>query len=171
MYINDLDQPEQWKSEFEDFAKKAAGMMLLTGKNGTGKTYSANAIYNSMRVSKMQDRFFITQSDLNLKWLKYLKEYSDATYLAERYSEAKVLVLDDVGTRAPSESFKDFLYTIIEKRDRIKKTAATIITTNLNADELRNTFGDAIISRIACDSVYVFDGVDRRFKNNKLRRF
>lgn len=142
--------------------------MLLAGKNGTGKTTIAESIYHTARIPHhptAETKLFYTQVDLFLAWQKQQSEWGQTAYLLERVIEPKLLVLDDIGTRKPSESFRDFIYAIIEKRERQKEIIGTIITTNLNSESMRVMFGDAIISRVASGEVVRFEGKDRRFKD------
>lgn len=164
MKIEDLEQPEAWKEDFIEFSKKPSGFILLAGKNGTGKTYTARAIFSQVQLQSIEEKMFFTQTDLNMRWQSDVKQWGEASYLCHRMTEARLLVLDDIGTRAPTEAFKDFLYAIIEKRERKNGVVGTILTTNLNSKEMREIFGDAIVSRIASGKVFRFEGKDRRFK-------
>lgn len=164
MKIEELDQSEEWKKSFLEFAQKPTGFILFAGKNGTGKTFASETIFNNVRIWQHEEKMFFTQTDLNMRWTADVKQWGEASYLCQRLYEAKVLVLDDIGTRTPSEPFKDFIYAVIEKRERSKDTLGTILTTNLNSAEMREMFGDAIVSRIASGKVFRFEGPDRRFK-------
>lgn len=172
--IDEIDQPEEWKKEFKEFANELKGFMILAGKNGTGKTTSAAAICKDALVGGYiheacffsPDVCFIVQSDLYLQYMKTSQYGYDYTYILEKYSEFKLLVIDDLGDRKePSPGFIDFLYALIEKRERKKDECGTIITTNMTATKMREVFGDAIVSRIASGKIFKYHGDDRRFKN------
>tara|TARA_R110002126_G_scaffold55740_2_gene149468 strand:- start:1477 stop:1989 length:513 start_codon:yes stop_codon:yes gene_type:complete len=168
MKIEELDQPQEWKDEFQKFADNPTGFLLLAGKNGTGKTTSTEAIYQNARIRlenpQHDTKIFFTQVDLFMKWTKDQKRWGDTSYLCDQLTNVRLLVLDDLGTRSPSDAYKDFLYAIIEKRERYKHLLGTIITTNLNSEQMRDSFGDAIISRACSGKVFKFVGEDRRFK-------
>ena len=165
MKISELDQLPEWKAKWSEFARTSLGFMLFAGKNGTGKTFASETVFNSVYVPPHLEKMFYTQVDLNMRWTKDMKQWGEVTYFLERLCTAKILVLDDFGTRCPSEAFKDFLYSIIEKRERHKDELGTIITTNLNSTQMREMFGDAIVSRVASGQVFRFEGKDRRFKD------
>lgn len=169
MRIEELDQPDDWKRQFLEFAREPYGFVLFAGKNGTGKTTAAYAIMGQANVDRGDPKFDFrmgyTQVDLFMEWTKVMKQFGEVSYFYERLATAYILLLDDVGTRAPSEAYKDFIYAIIEKRERNKDTLGTIITTNLNSSEMREMFGDAIVSRVASGKVFRFEGKDRRFKD------
>ena len=159
--IDECNQSPDKIEFFKEYAVNPKGFLLLAGKNGTGKTFAANAIYDRVHVSDSDYRKFITQTDLNLMWQKQIKDWGETTYLLNQMVACEIFVLDDLGTRTPTEAFMDFLYALISKR--YERQSATIITTNLNEKDMREKFGDAIVSRIASGKVYRFDGQDRRF--------
>lgn len=109
----------------------------------------------------MDESFFINQADLNERWLHAKVEYSPLE-LSARLKQTKLLVIDDLGTKTPSDSFADFLYGIIDYRWNHRDTLGTIITTNMTGKITRERFGDAILSRIASGIQIRLDGEDRR---------
>ena len=149
----------------DDFAFKPFGFVLFAGKNGTGKSFAAMSIYNllssySLPAYDHEEAWFITQADLNMLW-------SDEPHraLLKALCDCKLLIIDDLGTRAPSTAFMDFLYALVDKRYTFRLKLGTIITTNLTSVAMREQFGDAFLSRVASGRNYVFTGEDRRFNN------
>jgi DNA replication protein DnaC len=148
------------------FAQHPKGFLLLAGANGTGKSFVAQAIYDAHSTFKlpyydMDEAFFINQSDLNERWLHAKQEFSSLELLS-RLKKTTLLVLDDLGTKTPSDTFADFLYSIIDYRWNQRDALGTIITTNMTGKITREKFGDAILSRIASGIQIRFDGEDRR---------
>lgn len=84
------------------------------------------------------------------------------TELVDRYSEADVLVLDDLGAEKDSEWALQTLYIILN--NRYENELPTIITSNLSLDDLASKLSnDRIPSRIAATcKVIEMDGEDRR---------
>lgn len=165
--LNDIDKktPEQME-KIMTFAKNPKGFLLLAGANGTGKSFVAQSIYEAHATFKlpfydMDEAFFINQADLNERWL-HSKQENRSLELSARIKETKLLVLDDLGTKTPSDAFGDFLYAIIDYRWNQRSTLGTIITTNMTGKITRERFGDAILSRIASGIQIRFDGEDRR---------
>jgi len=161
----DKKTPEQME-KIITFATNPRGFLLLAGANGTGKSFVAQAIYEAHATFKlpfydMDEAFFINQADLNERWL-HSKQENRSLELSARIKETKLLVLDDLGTKTPSDAFGDFLYAIIDYRWNQKSTLGTIITTNMTGKITRERFGDAILSRIASGIQIRFDGEDRR---------
>lgn len=163
--LNEIDDksPEFMKA-IKDFVANPKGYLLLAGKNGNGKTFSARAIYEHFWHPQGDNQWW-NQADLNMKWMDVLAQYKSANYFIQDIVNAPLLVLDDIGTRKPSEGFMDFLYVIADKRYNAKDKCGTIITTNMNAKTLRETFGDAFVSRVASGICVRHDGPDRRCYN------
>lgn len=166
----DIDQPKEIFEKLLKFNDQPKGIMLLAGPPGTGKTFASKEIYHSHTPYKLPHHdwdkaIYINQTDLNLRWYKEFKQFNDTSYLLLKLSEVPLLVIDDLGSRNPSDSFLDFLYSLFDKRYENRKTHGTIITTNFNALTLRDSFGDRIFSRITCGEIIKFNGKDRRMKD------
>lgn len=164
-----LNQPQKIADKIAEYAKDPLGFLVMVGKNGTGKTFAAEHIVSLQRFKQKffdsDHRKIINQAMLNLQWLNQLNDWKDATYLLNQYFNYRILVLDDIGTRIPTDAFMDFLYAIVDYRWTMRLNIATIITTNLSAKDMRNKFGDAFASRISSGIIIKFDGADRRLKN------
>lgn len=163
--FQEMDQTEVDKNELLIFAKHIQGFLIFSGTNGSGKSYAAEAIYNLNTPYRLpqQDRnlaIFITQCDLNDECNASFQEHR--LYLINEYKNTKLLVIDDLGSRKPTDSFMDFLYSIVDFRWR--NNLGTIITTNLNSNEIRELFGDRFLSRIASGIVKRWNHQDRRIK-------
>jgi DNA replication protein DnaC len=168
--IQHLQQSDQDKKDLIEYANNPLGFLLLSGTNGSGKSYAAEAIYNAntpMRLpSYISDRaIFITQYELIEECQKEFSLYHNKSSLAEKHRETRLLVLDDIGVckRRPSDFFLDFLIGLIDHRWRYRGVLGTIITTNLNSIEMREIFGDSFVSRAASGIIKRWDHKDRRF--------
>ena len=155
--IDDVRQRPDFLFWLRKWVENPKGFLVMSGTNGTGKTFAANAILATQRES-----LSTTQAELNIEWKTHFDKWGTDAYLLDRYSQDKILLLDDLGTRTPTEAFMDFLYALIDRRYRLNYP--TIITTNLIHKDLRERFGDAIASRIASGKCYRFDGKDRRLE-------
>lgn len=162
--MENMDQPQEIIDYVSKYAESPKGFLVLSGKNGTGKTYIAKAICRKLnKLGYAHEIIYTTQADLNMKWIKVFNEYGDVSYLLEQYLEPALLVIDDLGTKKPSDAFMDFLYIIVDKRYTQKNKCGTVITTNLNSKDMRLQFGDAFVSRVASGKCFRFEGEDRRF--------
>ena len=158
------DKPVEFMKHVNEFVANPVGFFLIAGKKGNGKTFTAEAIFGK-HLTRWSDNMFWNQADLRMKWQEYYAEFRSTEYLFREIIKAPLLVLDDIGTSRPSESFMEFLYNIADKRHKQKNTHGTIITTNLNSQTMREMFSDAFVSRIASGRCVRHDGPDRRAIN------
>ena len=144
-----------------EFVANPTGFFLISGKNGNGKTFTAEAIFGRF-YHPQNDNMFWNQADLKMKWQSIYAKYGSVDYFLEEILRAPLLVLDDIGTTTPTETFREFLYIIADKRHKKKHSQGTIITTNLNSESMRAMLGDAFVSRVASGRCVRHDGPDRR---------
>ena len=145
--------------------------LYLYGPAGTGKTIYAAALLMEMKKrtwfalngTYIQGKFVHTLTLLDEIRSCYSQE-KDAALLVKQYSEADVLVLDDLGVERETEWVLQTLYLIIN--NRYENMLPTIITSNLSLDNLRDRLQDERITSRICEMcrVKAFDGEDYRVK-------
>ncbi len=155
------EKPEEYMRHVKEFATNPKGFFLISGNNGNGKTFTAQAIFDHYWHPNTDNQFW-NQSDLKMKWQSLYAQYGNTEYFFNQLILAPLLILDDIGTTRPTEAFMEFLYGIANKREKHKLTLGTIITTNLNSASMRDMFGSAFVSRVACGRCVRHDGPDRR---------
>ena len=168
--LQGIQQSEQDKKDLSDYARKPQGFLLISGKNGTGKSYSAEAIYNTKTPLRLPQRnsdfaIFITQFELTERCIEAFFSQGSRREMIEEFQNTPLLVIDDLGAnlRKPSDSVLDFIQSLIDFRWKNRDVCGTIITTNMNAQEMRNLFGDAFTSRVASGMIKRWDHEDRRY--------
>ena len=143
------------KNLCSELANKAKDI-LLCGKTGCGKTHLAVAmLLKRIEIDDyLDDSFpktiFITVPELLFEIRQtYNNKDIDRTEqdIVDKYSEAALLVLDDLGAEKATEWAESTLYLIIDRRNRNKKW--TIVTSNLTLQEIENTLGARIASRLS----------------------
>ena len=142
--------------------------LLLVGQVGTGKTMLAAAIVRYICENcKVSDNnaekcYYNHSSGDNSPYLlitaisllsnarsEMLNNSSDTV---QRCKSAKLLVIDDIGTSGLKEGYqKDTLLDIIDSRYNEEKP--TIITTNLNSEDLIQSIGQRIYDRLREDAI------------------
>lgn len=167
--FDECDQPADVLGALKEMLRTAGGFIVMAGKNGTGKTYAAKCVYNRaiyplIPPQKNEDiAVFYTQAELSLTLDRKRSQYGETWSYLDYIRKTQLLVLDDVGTRTPSEAYMDFLYSVVDYRYNLN--LATILTTNKTAKELREILGDPFVSRVASGKCFRFEGKDRRFND------
>ena len=166
--LHEIIQSEQDKSELIEYAKHPKGFLLLTGSNGSGKSYAAEAIYNANTPYKLPCydhdlAYFVNFSELNQI---YLNKMFDSEGLRTDLKRTKLLVIDDLcaNENGVSDAFSNFLYSIIDYRWQERDKLSTIVTTNLNSEQMGKKLGPAFRSRVASGIRKRWDHPDRRLK-------
>lgn len=122
---------KRYVDNFQKYKHDNIGLMIL-GETGTGKTYAAACIANSLIQQEvsvfMANMLYITDkmtslfSDDRLEFIQSLQRYS-------------LLIIDDFGVERSTEFACEQVYNLIETRYRCKKPL--IITSNLTPDQLK----------------------------------
>ena len=134
---------ESFINNFEQWQERGLGFYIYSKARGTGKTFLASCICNSLMTKYQISTKFVSASELiNLS--------KQETKLGEKnpidvMCECKILVLDDVGQKTTGEEWmNDLLFKIIEARYQNK--LVTLFTSNVKCNELR--VDDRVMSRI-----------------------
>lgn len=142
-------------------------VVFLSGQTGVGKTHlmkcMANELINKNKIVLLTTSFAMHQD--------FVRSYAtknpeDKQNIIEKYLEAEVLFIDDLGTelRQPNITV-NYLYQILNERKMNKRP--TIITSNLSLDDVMDYYDERIFSRIADKNssicVYI-EGEDLRLK-------
>jgi len=146
---------------------RTAGILLLTGPFGTGKTHQA---YGALRriAEAGPDRFeliALTAPDM-YALIRPGGSERGAEYEVKRLMRIPLLLIDDLGTEKISEFTEEATYRILN--ERYNECRPLIITSNLpvanpNGPDLKDQLGQRITSRLAQTTTVVpLGGNDRR---------
>ena len=161
---------EKVKSFIENFDDPEEKNLIFTGNTGVGKTFLTNCIANEML--KLGKTVLYQTAPV------MFDEINDAKFgrenarfdLYENILNVDLLIIDDLGTEKITDSKVTELFTIINTRllNQNHKITKTIISTNLNVDELFKTYTTRIGSRLAGNYRFLrFFGDDLRIKKAK----
>lgn len=161
---------EKVKSFIDNFDDPEEKNLIFTGNTGVGKTFLTNCIANEMlKIGKtvLYQTAPVMFDEINDA--KFGKENARFD-LYENILNVDLLIIDDLGTEKITDSKITELFTIINTRllNQNHKITKTIISTNLNVDELFKTYTTRIGSRLAGNYRFLrFFGDDLRFKKSK----
>lgn len=144
--VEDLTMQKKMVDSFiKDFPKwqeRGIGFYIYSKIRGSGKTFLASCICNSLMVKYQISTKFVSASNLiDLSKQGGIGEKNPIDVLCE----CTLLVLDDIGQKTTGEDWlNDILFKIIDTRYQNK--LVTLFTSNMKCDELR--VDDRIFSRI-----------------------
>ena len=156
----------------ENFDNPNTHNLLFTGNTGLGKTFMSNCIANEL-IQKGKNVLYQTapvllETVIDNKMNKYKTSFQDNFY--KNVLEADLLIIDDLGTECLNSMKLSELFTILNTRllNLNNKVTKTIISTNLNINNIFKSYEERIGSRIAgFYDIYYFFGDDLRFKLKK----
>lgn len=119
---------EKWILNHKQFQEEGFGLYIWSRTRGSGKTYLASAICNSlMRTHRRKTRF------VNMAKLIDISKEPEGM---QQLIKAEVLVLDDLGQPGTGTDWiSDILYNLFEERGNRKRL--TIVTSNFSPAEIR----------------------------------
>ena len=144
---------------------ESSGNLLFSGDTGLGKTFLSACIARAV-AEKGYSVVYESAGHLftRLERAKFGGD-EDARREIEKYSMCDLLIVDDLGTEMPGQFTTAALYTLIN--DRILSGKATIISTNMNTEDLAKRYNNQIASRLRGSFQRVaFMGEDIRLKKN-----
>lgn len=132
-----------------DYNKRENKNLLITGSTGVGKTFLSNCIAKEA-LDNAHSVVYITAGELFtiLENIAFNRDYDNDVTDArlENIEKCDILIIDDLGTEFTSRFTTSKLYTCIN--NRILKNLPTVISTNLNFKDIKETYGERICSRI-----------------------
>ena len=140
------------------YIQNSSGFFTILGASGRGKSYASCAMLEEYRKSGRIGARFVNIPEFFSQWKEYLTGNMQVNTLLAPFLDCPLLVLDDLGTKEPSQSFLELILLLIDKRKKL----GTIITSNLQVGELKTCLGDRILSRIGNGKMIQFSGTDRR---------
>lgn len=135
--------------------------LLILGDYGTGKTYFMYCLVRGLlNRYPLSDIYFNKSKNIDDKLADAFREFGSCSYLLERLSTIKFLFIDDFGVEKASEKTEREYYEFIDRRTSNERP--TIITSNLQFDEIKSNIGGRIHSRLKVCNFIEFKGTDIR---------
>ncbi len=146
--------------------------LFFYGTVGTGKSFLSNCVAKELIESGHSVIYFSSSGlfDLLSKYSFDLKNREDQIEQHNDLYQCDLLIIDDLGTELTNQFVTSQLFSLLNGRHMGKK--ATVISTNLSLEELRNRYSDRIFSRITSHyEICKLTGPDiRMYKKRLLNR-
>nr|MBQ7884490.1 ATP-binding protein [Clostridia bacterium] len=138
--------------------------ILISGYTGTGKTFLTECIANEL-IKNNRVVLFSSAFNLNNQLLNYHISFdAGREQIIKPFLESEVLIIDDLGTEPMLKNVTcEYLYMIIN--ERMLNNLTTIITTNLDMNDILTNYGERIFSRLANKKISILI----RLENEDLR--
>lgn len=151
----------------EEFANTYRNLFFY-GNVGSGKSFLSCCIAKEI-LKQGYEVFYFSSVSLFDTLANFTFRSADKQELAgftERLKQCDLLIIDDLGTELTNAFVSSELFTILNERDFAKK--ATIISSNIRLEDLRDQYSDRIFSRVISNyDIVRFEGDDIR-KQKKL---
>ncbi len=142
-------------------------LIYLSGGTGVGKTHlvkcMANALIENSKVVNLVTAFSMNQ-DLVKAFTSFDNDLREQTL--QKYLDCEYLFIDDLGTEIKQKGISvNMLYLILNERKM--RGLSTIITSNLNINDVRDQYDERISSRIIDKTTSIcirLNGEDLRLK-------
>ena len=120
--------------------------MLISGDTGVGKTYLLDSICNKLIEKNVVVNYY-TAFALSDLFLKYRSSFSEAKAgLLDGVLFCDVLIIDDLGSESNIKNNEEYFYSLFN--ERLVKNKSTIITSNLNIEQLLYRYAERTFSRL-----------------------
>lgn len=151
----------------EEFDRDTARNYLLIGGTGLGKTHLSTAVAKTV-IERGFDVLYVTAVGMFRDFeAKQFERGVGMKNDPERYEEADLLIIDDLGTEMTNQFTLSCLYDVIN--GRINRRRPTFINTNLAYRDLESRYHERITSRLFGEyQPILFSGTDVR--RQKIRR-
>lgn len=143
--------------------------LFFYGTVGTGKSFLSGCIAGNLLQQSHSVIYFSSSAlfDTLARYAFDAKAKSDLYHFHKDLYNADLLIIDDLGTELTNSFVTSGLFACLNERHLRKK--ATIISTNLNLEELRDRYSERIFSRITSNfQVLKLSGPDIRMYKKRM---
>lgn len=143
--------------------------ILFYGTVGTGKSFLSNCIANAL-IEKGHSVIYFSAISLFQKISEYTFQKNAKEYLTNPFEDiynCDLLIIDDLGTELGNSFVTSQLFACLNERHLRHKS--TIISTNLDLNELTQRYSDRVFSRLISNyNVYKLSGQDIRTYRKRM---
>lgn len=143
--------------------------LFFYGTVGTGKSFLSGCVAKEL-IESGHSVIYFSATGLFDFLSRNSFDYKNREELRETYADlyqCDLLIIDDLGTELTNQFVTSQLFALLNERHMGKK--ATVISTNLSLEELRNRYSERIFSRITSNyEICKLSGQDIRMYKKRL---
>ena len=140
--------------------------LLFSGNTGLGKTFLSACIARKVADSGFSVVYESAGHLFSILEKARFENDEESRQASDKYTACDLLIVDDLGTELPGQFVTAALYSLVN--DRLLSGRPTIISTNLNMDDLPRRYSPQIASRLRGSYRRVaFVGEDIRLIKNR----
>ncbi len=144
--------------------------ILLYGDTGVGKTFLSHCIAKELIEQSFSVIYFTASQLFDIFAKNRFEKDPDAQMDYEHIYDCDLLIIDDLGTEFTNSFSASQLFVCLN--ERILRRKSTIISTNLDLDELKNLYSERVFSRItSAYTVLRLTGDDIRIQKKLMNKF
>ncbi len=168
--LSSLDTAKKAVAECKEFIKDFDNKpknLLIYGKTGVGKTFLSNCVAKELLEKGCSVIYFTAFQLFDILSRGVFDKDADAIDAHQNIFDCDLLVIDDLGTELSNAFTTSQLFLCVN--ERLLRHKSTIISTNLNLNQIVEIYSERTFSRI-CDAytlIHLFSGVDIRIKKRQ----
>lgn len=156
---------EAWRF-IRDFDNKPKNLFLY-GDTGVGKTFLSNCIAKELLEHGNSVIYFTAFQFFDILSKGVFERDADAIAAHQNIFDCDLLIIDDLGTEFANSFTTSQLFLCVN--ERILRQKSTIISTNLNMNQMVDLYSERTLSRISSNySIIKLFGDDIRIKKRQL---
>ncbi len=154
------------KHFISDFDNKPKNIFLY-GDTGVGKTFLTNCVAKELLDKGYSVIYFTAFQLFDILSKGVFSKNEDAIAANRNIFDCDLLIIDDLGTELANSFTTSQLFLCVN--ERILRQKSTIISTNLNMNQMVDLYSERTLSRISSNySVIKLFGEDIRIKKRKM---
>ena len=151
----------------EEFDNKFLNLFLY-GDTGVGKTFLSNCVAKELLDTGHSVIYFTAFQLFDIFEKNTFRNDGDSDIIAAHQNifDCDLLIIDDLGTEMRTEFVQAAFYRIVN--DRLLHRRKTVLSTNLDIEDIARRYGDAVLSRLRGEyQLLRFFGEDIRLLKRK----
>ena len=144
--------------------------ILLYGDTGVGKTFLSHCVAKELIEQSFSVIYFTASQLFDIFAKNRFEKDMDAQLDYEHIYDCDLLIIDDLGTEFANSFTTSQLFVCLN--ERILRRKSTMISTNLDLDDLKNLYSERVFSRITSNyTVLRLTGDDIRIQKKLMNKY